>query len=359
MKEKLITLIDKTEEIETLFHKSPSSPGVIVPVVDEISDIQEFQLWIQELILEIQEIVDRTEDKYAVDTLAMLSNPFNGWRDRQEFDAIKGRLFAMKNNIDKYYTMNYEASNDKPSRIFISHSSKDKDYVSKIVLLLDDMGIQSSDIFCSSLPGYDIPVGTNIFEYLRRQFLEFNLHVIIIHSSHYYQSTVSMNEMGAAWVLRTNSTSFLVPTFDFANMNGAISSDTISIKMDNDEIEVKDKLNQLYNTLSKEFKVTKKPDILWEQKRDSFIEQIKRIEKNADDIQENKPISEVDDLELTENGYYIRKSESEAGKDIRYCAACYTNTSKLYPITPGTIQRDMFCTNCKMHYRRPAMKNQV
>ena len=34
MKEKLITLIDKTEEIETLFHKSPSSPGVIVPVVD-------------------------------------------------------------------------------------------------------------------------------------------------------------------------------------------------------------------------------------------------------------------------------------------------------------------------------------
>jgi hypothetical protein len=57
-----------------------------------------------------------------------------------------------------------------------------------------------------------------------------------------------------------------------------------------------------------------------------------------------------DDLEMMDKGWYIRKSEQTAGKNIRYCVACYQNTGKLYPITQGSMRRDFFCTNCKMHY---------
>ena len=54
------------------------------------------------------------------------------------------------------------------------------------------------------------------------------------------------------------------------------------------------------------------------------------------------------DLELLPSGVYIRKSEQEAGKDIRYCAACFKNHHILYPIIHGSLPRNRFCSNCKM-----------
>ena len=56
------------------------------------------------------------------------------------------------------------------------------------------------------------------------------------------------------------------------------------------------------------------------------------------------------DLELSDDGFYYKISEIKAGKKLRYCAACYNNTGKLYPITQGSMRRSYFCTNCKMHY---------
>lgn len=52
------------------------------------------------------------------------------------------------------------------------------------------------------------------------------------------------------------------------------------------------------------------------------------------------------DLELLQSGVYIRKSEKEAGKDIRYCPACFRNHHKLYPIVSGNLHRNRFCSNC-------------
>lgn len=57
-----------------------------------------------------------------------------------------------------------------------------------------------------------------------------------------------------------------------------------------------------------------------------------------------------EDLELSEEGFYYKVSEVKAGKKLRYCAACYNNTGKLYPITAGGLSRDFFCSNCRMRY---------
>ncbi len=166
---------------------------------------------------------------------------------------------------------------EKKPRIFISHSSKDVDYVAKIVNLLDGMGLNQTQLFCSSLPGYDIPIDTNIFDYLRNQFLAFNLHVIFIHSDNYYQSPVSLNEMGAAWTLRSAVTSILLPGFEFEQMTGVVNNKTTAIKLDRTKLELKDKLNQLYSKIVEEFSLTKKADIIWEQKRDAFINEVQQI----------------------------------------------------------------------------------
>ena len=207
------------------------------------------------------------------------------------------------------------------------------------------MGLDQTQVFCSSLPGYDIPVGSDIFDYLRQQFQEYELHVFLIHSKNYYMSAASLNEMGAAWVLRSNCTSFLLPNFRFEDMTGAINGKSIAIKLDNDETEVKDKLNQLYDTVIKEFRLTKKAAIVWEAKRDRFIKEVKEIIVPDEEQQEQN-----DDLELLDSGLLIKKSEKEAGKNIYYCHACYQNTGKLFTVVKGSLARDKFCSNCKMHY---------
>ena len=189
-------------------------------------------------------------------------------------------VFGGRAHLDTYYganNKNLAVPERKTPKIFISHSSKDKEYVRKLVDLLESMGLDNTQVFCSSLPGYDIPIGKNIFDYLRNQFLTYELHVFFIHSKYYYQSPVSLNEMGAAWALKTEYSSLLLPGFGFDEMKGVVNSQAIAIKLDNDKTEVKDKLNQLHSKLIDEFALTRKADIVWEQKRDRFIEDVLTI----------------------------------------------------------------------------------
>lgn len=287
-KTRLAELIDKTDEIEKKFH----AVGYGATKVRIIYDIQDFQNWLQEINLELREIHDRTNDHFILETLDCINKPMNGWNDKQIFAEIKGKLSAIKRNIAKYYPeesricetaiigRGAELIEQKP-KIFISHSSKDVAYVTLIVNLLDGMGLNQTQVFCSSLPGYGIPIDTNIFDYLRSQFLEHNLHVIFIHSENYYRSPVSLNEMGAAWAFRNTVTSILLPGFAFSQMTGVVNNQSIAIKLDGELTEVQDKLNQLYGKVIAEFGLTKKADIIWQQKRDSFIKEIQQLSKDG------------------------------------------------------------------------------
>ena len=83
----------------------------------------------------------------------------------------------------------------------------------------------------------------------------------------------------------------------------------------------------------------------------SMLELKKENEELRSKLAEYEKVnSEADDLVLADQGFYYRKSEVEADHKARYCAACYNNTGKLHPITQGTMRRDYFCTNCRMHY---------
>ena len=348
MKERFLELVGQIPEIEKLFYRSPSTPGVMSSAELVIYDKPEFSFWLQEVRLEVQRIIDLSDDTFAKDTLKALTNGFNGWSDQRKFNDIKGRLLAMERNVDQYYSpAGINTAADKPVKIFISHASRDKEQVARLVGLFDDMSLDQTQVFCSSLPGYGIPNDKDIFDYLRELFQQFQLHVVIVHSSNYYASPVCLNEMGAAWVLRTNCTSFLLPGFEFDSMKGVVNGRTISIKLDGEKTEVKDRLNQLYDTVVDEFGLTKKAAIIWEQKRDTFIQAINDIphddETSSSSVDEN-------DMEKDSHGLLYRKSEKEAGKDIVYCPTCYTKYHQLYMVTHGSMRRDLFCTNCKAHF---------
>lgn len=80
-----------------------------------------------------------------------------------------------------------------------------------------------------------------------------------------------------------------------------------------------------------------------------FYELREENESLKSKIAEFENTSELEkDLELLSNGLFIRKSEKEAGKEIRYCAACFRNHHKLYPIVQGNLRRNHFCSNCKI-----------
>ena len=195
--------------------------------------------------------------------------------------------FTGKQYFDDKGEFNKEVMEKEP-KIFISHSSKDKDFVEAFVELLNNVGLNQKHIFCSSLPGYDIRMDKDIFECLREQFDKYNLHVFVIHSKNYYDSPVSLNEMGAAWVLKNRCTSILLPGFDFSEMRGVVNSNTISLKLDREEREVQSKLNQIYDALISEFSLDRLDSIIWEQKRDRFISEINQLGTPSLDIEKNE-----------------------------------------------------------------------
>lgn len=325
MKKDFLTLIDSIDEIEKLFH---TVGGNGMPTVDTIYDVQAFQDWFQEVHLELQDIHDRTKDHFIWEALTDFNKKMNGWNDKHIFSEIKGKLKAIRKNIGKYYPDGLEKNQeikeqktmvDKIPKIFISHSSKDKAYVTQIVTLLDGMGLNQTQVFCSSLPGYGIPIDTNIFDFLRNQFLEYNLHVIFVHSDNYYMSPISLNEMGAAWALKSTVTSILLPGFGFEKMTGVVNNQAIAIKLDGQKLELQDKLNQLYDKIVSEFGLVRKADIIWQQKRDAFIKDIQQAKSEASEKLKLSP--EADKLLRTAasdpSGQILKTTDLSTGTSIQ------------------------------------------
>ena len=309
MKKDLLELIDSQKEIEKMFHPFDDNVGILF---EKISDVPEFQNWFQEIKLELQGIYDRTHDTFVGETINLCGKRVDEFTEKKYFVELVGKLQAIRKNIDKYYPDEKKESSHsqggasgmkKKPLIFISHSSKNKDQVAKIADLLRSINLSPRrDIFCSSLPGYGIPNGANIFDFLRERFLNYDLHIIFVHSPEYYESPVSLNEMGAAWVLRANATSLLLPGFDFSGMKGVIGSDCIAIKLDGDSSEAKDRLNQLRRELESEFDISDNEDIIWEEARNRFIREI-----NGDVSTQNENISATPALITEEMKQLLKK----------------------------------------------------
>lgn len=203
MKKRLIDLIDQTEEIEKGFHYLTG----IYSYMDMISDVPQFQEWKEELLFEFRSIPDSYSNDHIKEIIKILTGKLNSHQEHKDFNILKAKLKTVRKNIDQYFPVENAQSHtgvtimQKQPKIFISHSSKDKNYTDMLVDLLEDMGLRENQIFCSSVPGCDIPLGKNIFDDILSQFHYNELHVIFVLSENFYNSPVCLNEMGAAWAL--------------------------------------------------------------------------------------------------------------------------------------------------------------
>lgn len=167
---------------------------------------------------------------------------------------------------------------NKPHKLFISHSSKDAEYMKAFVDLLVAIGVHKNQITCTSVPQCNIPVGCNIYDWLAKQFQTSDLHVVYAFSDNYYSSVATLNEMGAAWVMRCKWTGLLLPGFTFNQLAGCIDKNQICIKLDDpDIITLKQRLRQFRDDIIKEFGLESIDEDEWEEKRDDFLDKIKII----------------------------------------------------------------------------------
>ena len=199
----------------------------------------------------------------------------------QDARILNGHL---QMELEKIKEMENMVEENKTKKVFISHSSKDKDYIQALVELFEDMGLKEEEIVCSSVPPYCIPLDNGVYEWLVSQFQSHELHVIYALSENYYSSVASMNEMGAAWVMKHKWTGILMPGFSFDKIEGCIDRTQIGIKLDDsDKMTLKYRLSELKNSLIKEFKLDNISEPRWERKRDKFLNEISEIAKRIYD----------------------------------------------------------------------------
>jgi hypothetical protein len=159
---------------------------------------------------------------------------------------------------------------DNYERVFISHSSEDKSLVEELVDILESIGLASTQIFCSSLDGYGIPIGNNPIETLKNE-INKNVLVLFVLTENFYKSQFCLFEMGATWALSKEHIPIVVPPFTFDEMNKKLQlSQGILI---NDEL----KLNLLREKLAEMFNLSQQPMSSWERKRDRTIGRINKI----------------------------------------------------------------------------------
>lgn len=156
-------------------------------------------------------------------------------------------------------------------KIFISHASADEPLATAFVDLLEGLGIDPAQIFYSSLAEYGIPMGEDIFEYLRNELLGNKVYVIFFLSDAYYQSAACLNEMGAAWILRSEYLTVLQPGFTLREIKGAVNPRKIVLDLNGD---CRKSLNSFFEKLKKMFSLENIPYSKWERYRDRFMGQL-------------------------------------------------------------------------------------
>ena len=180
----------------------------------------------------------------------------------------------------------------KPPMVFISHAESDKMFANEIVTLFEFIGVKGKkNLLCTSVDGYRIPLGCDIIEYLRETFNKKNLFVIILHTHDYYTRPVCMNEMGAAWALKTKYFSVLAPDFGFGDMTGVVNSKDVAIKIGAGDCEAR--INQLKNELVEFFGLPQPDEDRWPHYRDTFIKNCLKYKCTKSEIKAEKNKNEV------------------------------------------------------------------
>ncbi len=155
-----------------------------------------------------------------------------------------------------------------PKKIFISHSIKDKVVVGKTIRILEEIGIKSSQIYCSSYEGYGTPLGENYLDVLKNE-LQGDVLVLFILSENFFNSKLCLSEMGATWILSQNQIPIYIPPFGPEQVKGVFPT-TQGLNVNN-----RHQITTLKKRLERDFEISFTIDeVIWSQKLDDILNDI-------------------------------------------------------------------------------------
>ena len=149
-------------------------------------------------------------------------------------------------------------------KIFISHSTQDKDIVDAFVTLLCmGGGFSPNDIFCTSFVGGKIKNGDELRAHIQSN-VNFADFAILLISPNYKQSAVCLNEMGAVWAVNKQVKTYVLPGLKESEVGWLI--DTKAAEKINDPVA----LAALYDEFVKFYKLTDNTQ-LWTAQAEKFL----------------------------------------------------------------------------------------
>lgn len=140
------------------------------------------------------------------------------------------------NNKKEHREMtNTEVEELSKIKVFVSHSSKDKNLVEALVRLLNStLKLDREEIRCSSLQPYKLPFGRSISTVIKEDLSSDRVVVIGVVTEDSLASNWVLFELGAAWVKDRITIPVLGPGTDWGAVPQAIR-DNLGLKYDDDE----------------------------------------------------------------------------------------------------------------------------
>lgn len=168
--------------------------------------------------------------------------------------------------------VNMEKQSAQSKRIFISHSSKDKEMVAKFVdhILQLGIGLTHDDIFCTSIEDMAIKNGEDIRKHIQDNIRNADYSFLLI-SKNYKESEICINEMGAVWAYDNGVKLYLLPDVDFDSIGWLC--DTKKADKINNTIALDSLQKELIQFYSLPDKGT-----AWSRQRETFIKYIINVQ---------------------------------------------------------------------------------
>lgn len=173
-------------------------------------------------------------------------------------------------------------------KVFISHSSKDKDLVSEFCdrILRLGIGLSADDIFCTSIEDMNIKNGDDIRKHIKENILSADFSFLLI-SENYKKSEICLNEMGAVWATDNNVRYYLLPNTGINKLGWLCDANQAEQLIDHIV------LDKLYTELKDYYDLDVKLET-WSRQRMTFINNITKSHRDIPKKVEAIPESSKD-----------------------------------------------------------------
>ena len=154
------------------------------------------------------------------------------------------------------------------AKVFISHSSADKELVDlfKNIILNAGLGIADEDIAYTSAVETGVPTGGNIPQYIKDNLADCDF-VFFMISENYRKSEVCLNEMGAAWALDKKVKPILLYDVPFTSV-GWLYSMNLCARIDDSE-----RLDELRDDFAEKYQTCVKT-VVWNKTKAEFLSKV-------------------------------------------------------------------------------------